>query len=624
MPSSSQPSRRRFLTTSGTAVLSFGALPALTLHRPDHELVIRGGTVFDGSGKPGREHDVAISGGRIAEVGRVRGRGTEEIDARGLAVAPGFIDIHSHVESSLTADPRAESAIRQGITTIIGGQDGGSFVPDGVMTFGERLAALEALHPGTNVASMIGLGSVRGAVVGEDDRPATTEELARMVAMVEGALAEGACGASSGLEYTPGAFAPTTELIALARPLAKRRLPYATHMRNEDDRLLEAIDEAIAVAHGAGCPLQISHLKTQGPRNWGKLDAAFARVARARATGTDTMFDRYPWLAYSTGLTNLFPVWSRDGGTDAFLRRLGDSATAPRIREETLNKVELIGGWDNVEITGLQSPQDTLAVGQRLGTYATRVGRDPYELTVAMLQRNQARIGMVGFAMSEENLERILAHPQSMLCTDGGGYALDGPTHRGSPHPRALGSYPRVLGRYVRERKTLTLAEAVRKMSAVPAARLRLGDRGTLAKGMAADVVVFNAETVADRGTYENPFEYPVGIEVVVVNGGVTLAAGDADGDRAGQGAPPRLRSPSPVSYFFGTSFHTSPLDASVTTYSAPSWPWRTSRIRCRRSTSRCSSPVTRLSLSVRRTRRICPMLPMNRLPFQAGKSEPV
>jgi N-acyl-D-amino-acid deacylase len=516
-------SRRGFVATSAAGLVSLAGAPAL-LGLAEYDLLIRNGMVYDGTGSAGRQLDIAIKGGRIAAIGsRLKGTAREEFDAKGLVVMPGFIDIHSHVDGSLDADPRAESAIRQGITTIVGGQDGGSFVPQPDRSFGARLAAIEALHPGVNVTAMIGLGSVRGAVVGDDDRPATSEELARMVAMVESALADGACGASSGLEYTPGAFASTDELIALARPLARRKLPYASHMRNEDDRLLEAIDEAVKVATGARCPLQISHLKTQGPRNWNRLDDAFGRVARARAAGIDAMFDRYPYLAYSTGLTNLFPVWSRDGGTAGFLARLDNPETAARIRTEALAKVDLIGGWDNVEITSLRAPEDSAAVGQRLGSYASRVGSDPYELTVAMLRRNEARIGMVGFAMSEDNLERILAHPYSMLCTDGGGYAIDGPTRRGSPHPRALGSYPRVLGRYVRERKVITLAQAAQKMAAIPAKRLRLVDRGVLATNMAADVLIFDADTVTDKATYEEPFQYPAGIKLVVVNGAITL-----------------------------------------------------------------------------------------------------
>jgi N-acyl-D-amino-acid deacylase len=509
--------------------------------------------VFDGSGRPAFEADVGIAAGRIAEVARrISESGTDEIDARGLAVAPGFVDLHSHGDGSLAEDPRAESLIRQGITTIMVGQDGGSRAPsrsrgrsggaepggERSRTFNEVFAEIDRWRASVNVASMVGLGTVRGVVVGDDNRPATSGELARMTALVEEALSQGACGVSTGLEYTPGAFASRAELIALCRPLASRRLPYATHMRNEDDQLLDSIDESIAVARGAGAALQISHLKTQGPRNWGKLDTVFARIASARQSGLDVAFDRYPYIAYQTGLTNLFPVWSRDGGTDAFLARLADSTVAPRIRAEALAKVELIGGWNNVHIANVRAAEDKAAEGKRLGAYAALLGREPYQLTVEMLVRNRASIGMVGFAMSEENLERILAHPQGMVCSDGGSFAVDGPSRRGSPHPRGLGTFPRVLGRYVRERKTLTLEQAVHKMTALPASRVRLSDRGRLAEGLAADVVVFDPATVEDKATYEAPFQYPVGISAVIVNGAVALR----DGQRAGRGTGRALR----------------------------------------------------------------------------------
>jgi N-acyl-D-amino-acid deacylase len=526
-------SRRSFVATSAASALAVAGAPAIIFRRAPHDVVIRGGTVFDGTGAAGIESDVAISAGKIAAVARrIAERGAEEIDARGLAVAPGFIDIHSHGDGSLSEDPRAESLVRQGITTIVVGQDGSS------RSFSDLFASIDRLHPSVNVASMVGLGGLRGIVVGQDDRPATADEIARMTSMVEEALAQGACGASSGLEYTPGAFAPLEELVALCKPLAARRLPYATHMRNEDDRVVESVDESIAVARGARCPLQISHLKTQGPRNWRKLDEIFAHIAQARRDGLDVAFDRYPYLAYQTGLTNLFPVWSRDGGTDAFLARLSDAATAPRIRTEALAKVELIGGWDNVMIANVRANEDKAAEGKRLGAYAASLGREPYALSVEMLVRNRASIGMVGFAMSEENLDRILAHPQGMVCSDGGAFAVDGPSRRGSPHPRGLGTFPRVLSRYVRERKALTLAQAINKMSALPASRIHLADRGRVAAGLAADIAVFDPARVADKATYEEPFQYPVGINAVLVNGVVALR----DGQRGAQGTGKALR----------------------------------------------------------------------------------
>ena len=513
-------SRFDFLLAGSSAVL-------LRYHRRA-SLVLRGAIVHDGTGASGARVDVSIESGRITGVGTGL-TGSRVIDLGGLVLAPGFVDIHSHGDGTLDEDGRAESLIRQGITTIVAGQDGGS------------RADLSAPWPSSsvNVASMIGLGTVRGAVVGEDDRPATPAELARMVAMVEQAVANGACGASSGLEYPPSGFARPDELAAVCRPLAAKGLPYATHMRNEDDRLLESIDESIAVARGASCPLEVSHLKAQGPRNWGRMGDALARLEAARAAGLDAAFDIYPYVAYATGLANLFPLWSRDGGNSQFLARIASDSLETRLRAETEAKVSLIGGWDNVLVSSAPSSGDQAAVGKRLGQYAQSKQADPYETTVALLQSHQGQTGMVGFAMSEENVERGLAHPLASVCSDGGAVAIDGPTRRGRPHPRSVGTFPRVLGRYVRERKALPLEAAIHKMTARPAERVKLADRGRIAVGKAADLVAFDPATVADKSTFEDPFQYPVGIELVIVNGEIALQDGKRTEARTGKSLRP-------------------------------------------------------------------------------------
>jgi N-acyl-D-amino-acid deacylase len=308
-------------------------------------------------------------------------------------------------------------------------------------------------------------------------------------------------------------------------------------MRNEDDQLIEAIQEAVDIARGAGCPLHISHLKTGGARNWNKIDAVFELIRKERAARLDLTFDRSPYIAWSTGLSNMFPVWALDGGTEAFLARLQDPSQAPRVKADALEKVALVGGWDKVQISDVNVESDKPAVGKRLDAWAASQGVDPYDAAVGLLIRNKGDVSDVVFAMSEANCERFIAHPQSMICSDGGSFAVDGPAHTGHPHPRGLGTFPRVLGRYVRERKVLSLEQAIYKMTGAPARRLRVRNRGRIAVGMAADLAVFDPDTVLDRATFEDPFQYPVGIPHVVVNGVIALR----EGERVGTGAGKRV-----------------------------------------------------------------------------------
>jgi len=547
----------------------------------DHDLVLRGATVFDGSGTAGVGADVAIDGDRITRVGAVPERGGVELDLRGLALAPGFVDFHSHADLNVLIEPRAESRIRQGVTTEVVGQDGSSIryseearadrnaqwmdrygIPFDFTDIGSFLDRVDRTRPAVNIASMVGHGTIRGAVVGYADRPATDAELDRMGRMLVTAMQHGAVGLSAGLEYTPGVFSTTDELVHLARHLigadaiprdgdggasvsAGARFVFAAHMRNEDDRLLSAIEEVLNVGRGAGVPVHVSHLKAQGRRNWWKAEIALQMIDAAVADGLDVTFDRYPYIAYATGLTSLFPPWSREGGTRRLFERLETAEQGPGIRQAVLDKVALLGDWNAVQITS--SGSTPWARGRRLGDLAKERNREPFDLTVELLRENGGSVGMVGFGMSEENTARFLAHDRAMVASDGGAYAPYGPLSGSSPHPRGYGTFPRVLGRYVRERGDMGLAEAIAKMTLAPARRLGLardvsGDpagvepRGRLASGYMADLVAVDPVEVSDTATFDDPHSYPTGIPHVIVNGVLTLRDGEHTGDLGGRG----------------------------------------------------------------------------------------
>lgn len=551
--------RRTFLLAAAS-VVPFATPPIWAIPRRRATHVLRGALVFDGSGAPPVEMDVALEGDRIAGVGpRLDVGRIPETDLRGLALAPGFVDIHSHTDLGLLVNPRAESKLRQGVTTEVAGQDGSSVGPWTDASYERRRRRFQEQYgvdvpfrdlagffgwldeegAAVNVASMVGQGTIRGFVVGEDDRPATGVEVRSMVEEVQRAVAAGACGLSSGLEYTPGAFASTDEVMELAAALAGAGLPYATHMRNEDDRLLGAIEEAIHIGRMAGVPVEIAHFKAQGSRNWWKAEPALGAMERARADGIDVAFDVYPYVAYSTGLASLFPVSARDGGTDAFLSRLQTSERLAALEGPVRAKIEQLGGWNSVQITSTGSDDLSWARGRRLGELAAERGEEPFALAVRLIVEDRNRVGMVGFGMSEENVEMQLAHPLAAVCSDGGARAPYGPLSENVPHPRTYGAFPRVLGRYVRERRIMPLETAIHKMTAVPAGRIGLHDRGLIAPDLKADLVAFDPDTVADQATFEDPHQYPVGIPHVWVNGVAVLHDGEHTGARPGRSARP-------------------------------------------------------------------------------------
>ncbi|HJS75353.1 MAG TPA: D-aminoacylase [Vicinamibacteria bacterium] len=487
-------------------------------------MIVRGGSIVDGSGNPPFRGDVGIRGDRIASLSDLAGATARRIvDARELTVSPGFIDVHTHSEDELLANPKAESKIRQGVTTEILGMDGESYEP---AAFAQELGKLEAAGIALNAGSFVGQGTIRGLVLGMSDRAATVPEIETMRSLARAAFAQGALGISSGLEYTPGGFASLSEIAELATSMSGTSALYATHMRNEDDRVLEAVEESIAIAERAGVGLHISHLKCQGKRNWGKLDAIFAAIEKAEARGVTVTLDRYPYIAYSTTLAKLMPLWSREGGTDAILERLRSEDDWPRIRTAMEEKVALLGSWDAVMVSSVALEKNKPLQGRTVAQIVKDRGEDPFLFTRALLIEENNRVGMVGFGMEEATTARVLAHPKCMPASDGSALATEGELSAGNPHPRSYGTFARMLGKYVREDRLMPLEEAVRKMTSLPAERFGLGRRGRLAEGYFADVVVFDPSRVADRATFAEPHQYADGFQAVLANGTLVLKNG--------------------------------------------------------------------------------------------------
>jgi len=496
-----------------------------------YDVLIVGGTVLDGSGAPGVRADVAVRGDRIVDIGpSLRRDGARRvIDATGLVVAPGFVDLHAHLDPLLRL-PDAESAVRQGVTTALGGPDGGSPWP-----LGQYLDSARTLGVGLNVAFLVGHNTVREAVLGMQDRAPTADELARMQRMVAQAMGEGAWGISTGLRYLPGTFSKTDEVVALSRVAADSGGIYTSHLREEGLGLIDGVAEAIRIGREARIPIVLTHHKVVGKPMWGASVRTLAMLDSARAAGIDVVADQYPYTATYTGIGVLMPSWAMADGDSALERRLGDPALRDSIvRGIVFNILNDRGGGDLQRVQLARVPWQRDLEGRTLHDWAVARGRAPTPETGAELVIEAVRRGGVSaiyHVLDEGDVDRIMRHPQVMIASDG---RLTRPGE-GHPHPRWYGTFPRVLGRYVRERGVLTLPEAVHKMTGQPAARLGLRDRGRIAPGSHADIVVFDPATVADRATFEAPHQYPVGIPWVLVNGTVAVEEGRFTGARAGR-----------------------------------------------------------------------------------------
>ncbi len=475
------------------------------------------------------------------------------INAHGKVVCPGFIDIHSHTGMELLINPVAESKIRQGVTTEISGNCGSSDFPlkeslsEDEKEYKKRLGIkerwtdlkgfvelLETKKISLNWGTFVGHGTIRALVMDEEKRAPSPSELKKMKKLIMEAMEQGAFGLSTGLEYTPSGFAQRGEIIELCHAVASYGGIYATHIRSEDNEVIEAVGEAISIATEAHLPLQISHLKTCGERNWWKMPYLFDLIEKASARGIEVTADAYPYTAYSTGLTVFFPFWAFACGQDEFLKILLSSQERQKMRAETEEK---LGGmpWENVLIVDVRTDRNKNLIGKNIEEAAKEKGLDPFDFVCQLLIEEKGDVSIVGFGMSEENVIATLKHPLVMIASDGSALAPYGPLHRGRPHPRNYGAFPRFLGYYVREKKILGLPEAIKKITSMPAAKLGLKERGAVKEGFFADLVIFDPEKIIDQATYIDPEQYPKGIDYVIVNGKIVIDHGEPTGQFPGK-----------------------------------------------------------------------------------------
>ena len=525
-----------------------------------YDILLKNGTIVDGTGNPWFKADVAIKGDRIEAIGSLpNATARTVVDVSGLVVSPGFIDMLGQSEFRLLVDGRAMSKISQGVTTEITGE-GGSAAPMNERTiagmkswmdrYNKRIdwtdfegyfRTLEKSKTAINLATFVGATQVREHVVGLDDRAPTAEELAEMKRLVRTAMQQGALGLSTSLIYAPATFAKTDELIELASVVREFGGIYVSHIRDEGNKEVEALYEAADIARANSIPVEIWHLKVAGKQNWGKMASIVDLINRQRDQGIDMTADVYPYPASGTNLSSRIPSWAHDGGDAKLLERLLDPATRKKIKNEVMGMTPgtdnafAATGPDGILIASASNPELKRYEGKRLSEIAREWKRDPVDAMIDFLIKDSLRTGGVFFSMNEEDVRMAIAQPWTSFCTDGSAYATDGPLSGGKPHPRAYGTFPRILGRYVREAKLLSLEEAVRKMTSLPAQRVGLRERGILKAGFYADVVVFDPTTVIDKATFENPHQYSEGIQLVLVNGQPVWREGTFAGNLPGR-----------------------------------------------------------------------------------------
>ena len=526
---------------------------------PPFDLLITHARIVDGTGAAAQNGSVAVLGGRIVGVGAVTGPSVRTIDAGGRVVAPGFIDAHSHSDFTLLADGNAESKIRQGVTTEVIGESGsaapraatgaidarGTGVRAGWTDFTGYFAEIERSTISVNLLSYVGLGQVREVVMDNEQRAPSRAELAKMTALVADAMRQGAYGVATGLIYPPNAYAKLDELIALSAPAASAGGMYASHLRYDGDKLRDGIEEAIAIGEGARLPVHIFHLKVTGQRNFGRMKEAIALVESAHRRGVEISADQYPYVASSTTLTATLPPWVQAGGHSNMVERLKDREARAAIRKEMEapgptweNRYQSAGTWQNIQIASINGRAGAPAPnkqyeGLRIAEAARQAGKDPFDFVFDLIAESGS-VSCVYFIIDEDDLKLAMQQPWVSIGSDGSALATSGPLRSGVPHPRSFGTFPRVLGKYVRDERVISLEQAVRKMSGLTAEQLHLTDRGLIKTGFAADLVVFDPATVADRATFTDPFQYPAGIFTVVVNGRVVLDEGRHTGERPG------------------------------------------------------------------------------------------